>query len=85
MDVWCFPERKTEMGMIRWMCGVSLKERQRRRLGVEAIGDVMKRGGLRWHGHVGRKDDADYVKAYTRLVVVEGTCRQAEETVAKHC
>ena len=20
MDVWCFPERKTEMRMIRWMC-----------------------------------------------------------------
>ena len=27
VDVWCFPERKTEMTMIRWMCGVSLKER----------------------------------------------------------
>ena len=21
MDVWCFPERKTEMRMIMWMCG----------------------------------------------------------------
>ena len=29
VDAWCFPERKTEMRMIRWMCGVSLKERQR--------------------------------------------------------
>ena len=29
VDVWCFPERKTEMRMIRWMCDVSLKERQR--------------------------------------------------------
>ena len=30
VDVWCFPERKTEMMMmIRWMCGVSPKERQR--------------------------------------------------------
>ena len=29
VDVWCFPGRQTEMGMIRWMCGVSLKERQR--------------------------------------------------------
>ena len=29
VDAWCFPGRQTEMGMIRWMCGVSLKERQR--------------------------------------------------------
>ena len=34
---------RTEMRMIRWMCGLSLRERQpstelRRRLGVEAIG-----------------------------------------------
>ena len=38
--------------MTRWMCGVSLKER---RLGVDAIGDVMRRGRLRWLGHVERK------------------------------
>ena len=29
VGVWCFPERKTEMRMIGWMCGVSLKERHR--------------------------------------------------------
>ena len=56
------------------MCGVSPKERQpstelRRRLGLEAIGDVMGRGRLRWHGHVKGKADVDYVNAYTRLVV----------------
>ena len=42
---------------------------------METIGDVMRRGkqrSERWHGHVERKDDADYVKACTRLVV-EGT------------
>ena len=43
---------RTEMRMIRWMSGVSSKERQssnelRRRLDVEAIGDVMGGGGLR--------------------------------------
>ena len=27
MDVWCFPERKT-IRMVRWMCGVSLKDRE---------------------------------------------------------
>ena len=36
---------------------------------MEAIGDVMRRGRLRWHGHVERKADADYVKGYTGLVV----------------
>ena len=65
------------MWMIRWMCGY-LKERQPstelRMLGAEAIGDVivMRRHRLRWHGDVERKDDADYVKACTMLVV-EGT------------
>ena len=39
------------------------------RLDVDAIGDAMRLGRLRWHGHVERKDDADYVKACTRLVV----------------
>ena len=29
VDVWCFLERNTETRVIRWMCGVSLKERQR--------------------------------------------------------
>ena len=47
MDVWCFPERKTEMRMTRWMCGVSLRERPSGReliiqMGVEAIRDVVR-------------------------------------------
>ena len=74
MDVWCFIERKRETRMIRWMWGVSLKESQprtelRRHIRVEAIGDVMRRGRLRWHGHVGRKGDACCVKACVRLVL----------------
>ena len=65
---------RTEMRMIRWLCGVSVKESQpstelRRRLCVEAIVDVTRRRRLGWHGHAERKDDADYVKACTRLVV----------------
>ena len=71
MDVWCFPERKTEMRMIRWMCGVSLKERKpstglrRRPCGV-AIGDVVRRDRLRWHGHVERKVHADFAQPCVR-------------------
>ena len=57
VDARCFPERKT------------VGTEMRRCLGAEAIGDVMRRCRLRWHGHVERKDDADYMKACTRLVV----------------
>lgn len=65
---------RTEMRMIRWMCGVSLRERRtsvelRQRLGVEPIGEVVRRNRLRWFGHVERKDDADWVKNCTKLVV----------------
>ena len=65
------------MRMIRRLCGVSLKERHsstelKRRLGVEANGDAMRRGKLGWHGHEERKDDADYVKACCTRLVVEG-------------
>ena len=71
---------RTEMRMIRWMCCVSLRERQpstelRRRLGVEATADVMRRFRLGWHGHVERKDDADYVKTSAKLME-EGKTRQ---------
>ena len=53
---------------------ISLKERQsstelRIRLGVDAIGDVMRRGRLGWHEHMERMDDADIVNVCTRLVV----------------
>ena len=40
-----------------------------RHLDVEAIGDVMRRGGMRCHGHVEGKGDVDYVKACSKLVV----------------
>ena len=35
----------------------------------------MRRSRLRWHGHVGGKDDADYVKACNRLMVEVPVCR----------
>ena len=58
---------RAERRMMRWMCGVSLKDRVstvelRRRIGVEPLSDVLRRGRLRWFGHVLRKDDGDWVK-----------------------
>jgi len=54
---------RTEMRMIRWMAGVSLRERNtnaelRGRIGVEGIGEVVRRNRLMWFGHVQRKAEA---------------------------
>src|ERR1043165_3611088 len=51
---------RTEASMMRWMCGVTLKQRLsndllRRRLSIDCVSDVVRRGRLRWFGHVERK------------------------------
>ena len=50
---------RAEMQMIRWMCGISMKDRStsevlRMLVGVEPITTVIRRGRLRWYGHVMR-------------------------------
>ena len=60
--------------MARWMCDASLKERNskaelRNRLGIEEIGDVVRRSRLRWLGHVLRKDEYDWVRRSMSLEV----------------
>ena len=55
---------RTKMRMIRWICGVSLGERQPsselgRRTGVDVFVDIIKWSRLGWHGDVERKGDAD--------------------------
>ena len=50
---------RAEMQMIRWMCGISMKDRKtseelRKRVGVEPITTVIRSGRLRWYGHVMR-------------------------------
>ena len=51
---------RAEMQMIRWMCGISMKDR--RLVGVEPITTVIRSGRLRWYEHVMRKCDEDWVK-----------------------
>ena len=58
---------RAKMQIIRWMCGVSMKDRRtsedlRRLFGVEHITTFIRRGRLRWYGHVMRKSDDDWVK-----------------------
>ena len=53
--------------MIRWMCGVSMKDRKtseelRELVRVEPITTVIKHGRLRCYEHVMRKSDEEWVK-----------------------
>jgi len=58
---------RSEMSMIRWMCGVKLNERKkseelRELLGLKPVSLMIKKSRLRWFQHVERKDDNDWVK-----------------------
>ena len=59
---------RAERMMVRWMCGLSLKDRKRIEvlygiLGVQSVAEVVRRGRLRWFGHVERKNEDDWVSA----------------------
>jgi hypothetical protein len=65
---------RTEMRMIRWMCGASLRDKLtsaelREKMGVKAIGVVVRRNRLRWFGHVERKENADWVRKCMEMEV----------------
>ena len=72
---------RTERMMVRWMCGVSLKDRKRSvdlysLLGVQSVDEVVRQGRLRWFGHVEGKsgDDYDWVSTCRNLVVAGVRC-----------
>jgi len=55
--------QRAEMRMVRWMCGIKLKDRlPRERLGVDDIALVLQQNRLHWYGCMMRKEDNDWVK-----------------------
>jgi len=49
--------QRAEMRMVRWMCGIKVKDRfpskkLRERLGIDDITLVLQRNRLQWYGHV---------------------------------
>jgi len=66
--------------MIRWMCGVKLRDKLscvelRQQLGIEDMVKVVQRNRLRWYGNVLRKDDDDWLKKCITLEVEEARQR----------
>src|SRR5207247_9391342 len=68
---------RTENTMVRWMSGVTLKDRRpseelRLKLGIEGVDGVVRRGRLRWFGHVERKEADNWVSKCRKMEVVGG-------------
>src|SRR5437867_7400575 len=65
---------RMENNMIRWMSGVTLKDRRMyeelsQGLGIESVDRVVSHGRLRWYGHVKRKNADDWVYKRRNLEV----------------
>jgi len=84
------------MRLVRWMCNIKVKDRVpsnelRERLGIDDIILILQQNRLRWHGHVLRKEDTDWVKKCMEYEVKD--CRSRgrpkkrtwKEVVQKDC
>ena len=59
--------QRAEMRIVRWMCGMKLRDRipskgLRERLGLDDIIWVRQQNRLRWYGYVLQNEDNDWVK-----------------------
>ena len=69
---------RAERQILKRIFGATFKERisseeLRQRLELEGIMDVIRRGRLRWYGHVMRKQDEDWVK---KCISMEVDCKK---------
>ena len=79
--------QQAEMRMVR--CNVKVKsEELRERLGVDVIILILQQNRLRWHGHVLRKEDTDWVKKCMEYEVEgsrpRGRRKRLCKKIAKH-
>ena len=72
-EIWCLRENemailRTERAMVRAMCGVKLMEKRRTEDLMEMLGlketvvQMAKANGVRWYGHVLRRDDGHVLR-----------------------
>ena len=56
----------------------------RRRLGIDGVVEVMRRGRLRWFGHVERKEVDDWVSACRNLEVAAAEVGAGQKLLGEH-
>ena len=66
---------RAQNAMVRWMCGLTLRDkcamkRLRERLGKVSVMDMVRKGRLVWFGHLERKDTSDCVSDCRNMEVV---------------
>src|SRR2546425_6020800 len=81
---------RSENNMVRWMFGVTLKDRRsseelRRGLGIVDVDRVVRRGRLGWFGHVERKEADDWVSKCKNLEVVGGVKKGRGRKIWMEC
>ena len=81
---------RTERMMMKWMCKVTLRDRihteeLRERLGLDSVVEVVRKGRLRWFGHVERKNKEDYVSSCRELAVTGVRGRGRERKTWMDC
>src|SRR6476619_1092175 len=76
--------------MVRWMCGVPIKDRistteLRELLGICSVTNFVRRGRLGWFGHVERKSDDDWVKSCRSFKISDKKGRGRSRKMCKQC
>ena len=71
---------RNEISMIRWMCGVTMRDRYpceelQAWVGIKTIVDVMRERRLRWFGHIERREDNSWLTKVQNLAVDGGRGR----------
>ena len=77
---------RAERKMVRWMCGVSLLDKKSsdvllRSLGLESVDKEIRKGRLRWYGHVVRKEEWEWVRKCMSFEVEGNRLRARPEKV----
>ena len=82
--------KRAERMMVRWMCGVSLRDRRpsvelKERLGIVGVAEVVRHGRLRWFGHLERKNEEDWVSRCREFEVAGAKSRGRSRKTWSEC